>query len=723
MSVEDAGGLAPSPPLPEGGPHRAPASPEGGPTRPATVPAEAAWNERTFEWELVPRDGEGRAHGLVRAWRSDGDLAHEYEHRAGVLHGAFRRFHPDGSIAREGSYDDGSQHGPQISHGWDGEIPTHEPLQQCCVPPGAWRLEHDWAHGRLEDIRWYDRAGVHILPSGKPHPARPTDVPRAAPFEEHSNTWVLREYDKSGMPHGTWRRWAREGILRERDEFQAGKAHGVWRRWDAAGALTEEGAWQHGQRTGSYRRIGVPAGLYDDARVHEERGAFDRDQTAGTWTLLDAAGEALSAFELGVALEEEALLASPAFAPASPGTTSDSWLALARALADERRPAEALVAAARAATAAGDAAPLRAELARRALPRQAESALGLAAEIVKRADGRLDLVANALPAGADAPSLLRALASSLTGREAVGLELVDAALLLAPDRADCRVTRALLAIHLGRPGATLADAAALPEDYAEQRAFLEAYVRVVFSTYPFAPAGVELRTSFPDVPERPDQPLDKVRAQIAKYATRLSLVRDAVLARVDAGAAPAWVPPDPTALLPEGPAPLETWEFEEVIEDDEPQNDDGEAAADAPEPEAHLVTVDETLALDASTPLPTLLRQARREWLGLCWMCWGVGLDRVVLPDRVAPPPDFGQAAGLSIERLWRCRDRLITGGLRALTQGVPGFQWEGIEIDVLPSVLAEIAADEYREMRAVFYWLCDEGVQSPWQDNVRLPD
>jgi hypothetical protein len=135
------------------------------------------------------------------------------------------------------------------------------------------------------------------------------------------------------------------------------------------------------------------------------------------------------------------------------------------------------------------------------------------------------------------------------------------------------------------------------------------------------------------------------------------------------------------------------------------------------------VKVDERIVVDRETSLPALMRFARREWVGLCWLCWAVGLDRLALPAEIAKRPQFGAAAGMSIERLWRCRDKLITGGLRAMTQGVPGFVWEGIEIDLLPGVLAEIAADEYREMRAVFYWLCDEGVQSPWQDNLRTAD
>ncbi|HVR02245.1 MAG TPA: hypothetical protein VMT47_08940 [Polyangia bacterium] len=711
MSVEDVGTLtAPAPTVPP---------------RPGTVPPDATWNELSLEWELAPRDAAGRPHGLVRAWRSDGSLSNEYEHRAGQRHGFFRRFHPDGSVAREGRFLEGEQHGLTIAHGYDGPGLTPEPMQSCCVPPGAWQLQHEWERGRLRETRWYDRGGVHLLPSGAPHPLRPEGVPRTASFEEQSDQWVYYEYDDDGVPSGAWLRWSRAGVLRDRDEYLAGKAHGLWQRWDADGALTQEGQWRGGVRTGPYRRIGLPADFYADARVHEERGHFDRDQSVGAWTLLDAAGAPLGAFDLGAALDEAALCASPALADATtPPAKPTDWRDLARALEAERRPAEALVAWARAAAAAGDASPLREALARLALPRKAGSALAMATDLIKRAEGRLDLVTNGLVAGADAASLLRALSSSLTDREPVSLELVDAALLLAPERADCHVTRALIAIHLGRPEVGLAEAAALPPDYEQQRSFLEGYVRVIFSRFPFVPAGLEIRTTFPDVPAGPEQPLENVRTQIQKYATRLARVRSAVVARMPPGAAPPWLPPDPSALLPDGAVPLETWDFDEIVEDDTGPADPGaDPGAGPPPPEAKLVTVDETLTIEASTPLPTLLRQARRDWTGLCWMCWGVGLDRVALPAAIAARPDFGAAAGLSIERLWRCRDRVITCGLRAMTQGVPGFEWEGIDIDLVPALLAEIAADEFREMRAVFYWLCDAGVQSPWQANVRTLD
>jgi hypothetical protein len=377
----------------------------------------------------------------------------------------------------------------------------------------------------------------------------------------------------------------------------------------------------------------------------------------------------------------------------------------------------ALHAAARAANAANDAAPLRQRLARLALPRQPESALALAAALVAREGGGLSMVANGLPSGADAASVLRALATLLVGRDHVALELVNAALLLSPERADCRVTRALVAIHLGRPEAALADVAALPDEHLEQREFLAGYARVIFPAFPFAPATeAAIETHFTDVPEGVDQPLEKVVAAIQKYATRLGVLRAAVSARLPEGQSPPWLPPALPALLPDGPVALETWEFEEIVE---PEEDDPEA----PEPEPTLVTVDERVTVDDAASLPALMRQARRDWVGLCWLCWAAGLERVALPAALEPPEDLGAAAGMSIERLWRCRDKLITGGLRAMTQGVPGFVWEGIEIDLLPGILAEIAADEYREMRAVFFWLCDQGVQSMWQDNLRAAD
>jgi hypothetical protein len=163
---------------------------------------------------------------------------------------------------------------------------------------------------------------------------------------------------------------------------------------------------------------------------------------------------------------------------------------------------------------------------------------------------------------------------------------------------------------------------------------------------------------------------------------------------------------------------LEEWEFEEIVVDDD-EDAPPTGAKPAVEPQPTLVKVDEQLPL-ARDSLPTLMRAARREWNSLCWLCWSAGLDRVALPTELNPPAIFGQAAAMTVQHLWRCRDKITTSGLRAMTHGIPGFEWEGIAIDAMSPVLVEIATLEYLEQRALFFWLCDSGVQSPWQDNLR---
>jgi hypothetical protein len=194
-----------------------------------------------------------------------------------------------------------------------------------------------------------------------------------------------------------------------------------------------------------------------------------------------------------------------------------------------------------------------------------------------------------------------------------------------------------------------------------------------------------------------------VRAVAQKYATRLMLVREALL-EVMTPAAP-WLPPDLSALLPDGPADLESGSFER------PSGEDGE--------EAESVDFDEALEVDGAD-VPTLARLARAEWNALTWLCWSAGLDAVALPDALVPPADFGQAAGMSAQRLWRARDQRLFGGRNARAQGIPSFEWEGADVGSLHPNLAGIAEQQYAEMKALFLWLSDAAVKTPWQDGLR---
>jgi hypothetical protein len=143
--------------------------------------------------------------------------------------------------------------------------------------------------------------------------------------------------------------------------------------------------------------------------------------------------------------------------------------------------------------------------------------------------------------------------------------------------------------------------------------------------------------------------------------------------------------------------------------------DDGETPATVD------LNVDELRNID---PIPNgilrILRWARADWSGLVWLCWAVGLEAPGLPEAIRPPAAFTRAAVMTIERSWRCRDKLQTSGLLAMTKGIPGFDWEGRPIDLVPSALADVALDEYVEARAVFSWLCDGANRSLWQDDLR---
>jgi hypothetical protein len=191
--------------------------------------------------------------------------------------------------------------------------------------------------------------------------------------------------------------------------------------------------------------------------------------------------------------------------------------------------------------------------------------------------------------------------------------------------------------------------------------------------------------------------------------------------------------PDLSALLAEGPLELRRWtftmsaaEYGGAEDGDDATTGNGGAgpergAATEAEAETIEIAVDEAVALDLEdAQLLRLLRRVRAEWAGLVWLCWAVGLDHVALPTTIAPPRAFARQAVETMQRAWRCRDRLNTSGLLALTKGIPGFDWEGESIDLVPVALIDVTLEEYLERRAVFAWLCDPANRSLWQDDLR---
>jgi hypothetical protein len=214
--------------------------------------------------------------------------------------------------------------------------------------------------------------------------------------------------------------------------------------------------------------------------------------------------------------------------------------------------------------------------------------------------------------------------------------------------------------------------------------------------------------------------LDDIRHAIGVYATRIERVRAAVRARVGAaeaspGVEPAWSPPDLSSLLPDGPVTLrcETIECEPDPEGPPPQ------MTEAGEPVPETIEIDEEIVADGAG-VPALLATAHADWAALSWLCWAVGLARVGLPDAVHAPAELASAMQMIVHRTWRLKDRLATGSLLSRSRGVPGFEWQGIDIDALPRRLAETAAAEYVTVRSMFLWLVSPDALSPFQDDLR---
>jgi antitoxin component YwqK of YwqJK toxin-antitoxin module len=666
------------------------------------VPTNAVFVEGNDEWRVGAYDDEGRPVGDHRSYRKDGSLATASHYENGELDGVSRRFHPNGELARECVYRGGHLDGKVEAFGSSG--PTNESLRSCCVPPRAFRLEAAYSNGARLFERFYDREGNRILQDGTCYPDKPAHLPDDAALDEWSHRWYVGAYS-SDEEQRTLRFWTIDGVLSEEKQTRASKLHGFHRTFSPSGELVEEAHYRDDVRSGPYRRMLHEPSPYTDARIREERGVLEGDLALGVWEYLDARGSIVRTADLGIA--EVAPPTSPAFEPKA--APAERWREVARALAAAHRTGEALIALARASAVANDAGGLRRAMDELRPPLHEKEAIALAAQTIEKANGKLERLVNALLRGADPAALLRSIAASCPRATRASLDLVNAALLLAPTWDQCHVTRALIRVSLGDPDGALEDAAKLGKAYAEQGQFLRDYVRILFPKFDFWPARARFDSLVTDLPEETCQSLSKIRAAIQKCAARLEILRGAILELM--GAEPTWSLPDVSALLPQGPVPLERRTFQVVADEDE----ELEAGVERVE----QVSLDETID-PSNRDVASLMRLARSEWNALTWLCWSAGLDHVALPERVVPPSNFSHAVGMAIERQWRAWDKLQTGGLMAMTKGVRAFEWEGIDIDFLSPALSELVAHEYTDLRAVFFFLCDDRQESPWQDNLR---
>ena len=501
-------------------------------------------------------------------------------------------------------------------------------------------------------------------------PNRPATVDEAAHFVAPRGEWQHGESDATQKKTGRWRTWSREGQLKEDALYAADVREG------AATLSFQDG------------------GPFADARITQERGDFREGRRSGAWTLFDAAGVTLRKFDFG---DTHSLEGDPL--PAYSNDCKVDYAALAKKLESEGKLIEALITWARVAGLQRDTAGFNTLLARIARPVREDVALTLAMEV----DRPTNWLGYDLVEGAHAAIVLNKLAIALDQvfQSRAALDFTNAAILLAPDRSEFLFTRALILMSLGLQSQAERDANELAAEAPDRAEFLLVYSRGLFPSYTFGPATEKPETSFEDVPEKPERSLDELKALVRKYATRIQLIREQLLTKVTA-INPA-LPPDLSKLLPDGPAELEA----------------GEHAWTDDEGEAQTVDFDEVPEVDGAD-LPSLLRLARADWSALCWLCWATGLSEVATPEKSAPHADFGKAAGMAQQRLWRSRDQRAFNGRNAQQHGVASFEWEGTDMAEIAPTVAGIAEQQYAEMQALFYWLVDAKLKTPWQDNLR---
>jgi antitoxin component YwqK of YwqJK toxin-antitoxin module len=662
---------------------------------PAAPPPDAAFNSEFDAWEQSEKDAAGARHGSCRLYRSDGSLKLECRFESGVLSGPFTAYHPKGSLSRRGNYLDGKLDGTVAIFASDD--PGAEPLRTCCVPPGARELRAVYSAGVIQRETYFDAAGRPLCSDGTPWPERAATLPEDVEWDPGANCWRLSLPGEGGSIR--YRFFSLDGTRIQEDEFVSGQRRATF-RYEARGVLSHERHFdEHGVAQGRHLRR-YPTPPFEDARIVLEEGSFVEGRPAGEWRLYDADGALLRTCELGTPLDDAALRGSRVI-------VADVSHAACEALAEETRVREALVAAGRCLASDRDVEKFEAFV-DRWVPRVAAVVANQRAhELETKTDLSIADVLDALLLGARPSRCLRLLASLLPHSSAAALELVEAALLLVPDDPRTHLTRALLRLERGDRAGFREDVGVVERESTEAAEAMLELERVTFCDFSFWPAKEPV-----PAPESPElgqieigQPVEQVVRAIQVYATRLARIRELLSGRL--GASPAWLPPDLSRLLPDGPVELRC--FQATI------TDEGESG-----PESSEVEIDERLSTDVERGVPAWMQRARADWAALCWLCWAAGLDRVALPEQLVKRPEFAVAVDRATSRCFRAHDQLRSAGLVSRARGVAEFEWEGLPIAELSSTLAEIAASELLETRAALFWSLFPENLSPFQSDLR---
>jgi hypothetical protein len=570
------------------------------------------------------------------------------------------------------------------------------------VPEGARELRVRYRAGRLLDEIFYDESGRALCDDGTPWPERAPGVPEHAVWMRNENAFVERVEHDDGS--ATLRYFGEEGRLLAEFETHGGRLR-ARRRYAPDGTCVEAtGLDEQGKNHGIFReRFAEGDSPYADARIVEVSGAHSHGERTGRWEFNASGGTLVSAVDYGPAWGDVPS-ASVLGDAGGERVDAESLWRRSEELWDASATRDAIAVAARALAADANTERFRSFLGARVTALAPEPARTYAAAADEARAWPGSILAAVL-GGAEPAVALCTLGMSLPSTAPAALDYVNASLLLDPTRERSIAARALLCIERGDPRSALADAARLETAAAATASFVRELERVAYPRFAFAPSADPVTAAADElVPVEAAQPLAAVERAIALYATRVTLVRDELRRRL--GAEHPWFPPDVRHLVPGALVQLARGTLS-VQDEDENGN-----------VEVTEVAYDETL--DFSCSVRGLLEIARGDWAALSWLCWASGLDGVGCPSELVARPLFPDAAHRATVRCWRAHDRLRSAGLVAVARDVPGFDWEGMNIDTMPSQFVRVAAREYLEVRALFFWLLFPQNESPFQADLR---
>lgn len=639
--------------------------------KPPGVPTDATWDAGDNEWCAGGTDDDDKKHGVWKYWRPDGTLCCESHFVHGMLHGPFKRFHENGEVSSTGAYDNGKLHGTRAWIASDAY--TTERMHEQGISDKVRRIEMDYDHDRVVAIRHFNAQRVRCLPTtGEPYPNRPTNVSSRAEYNERSEQWELTQVDAERNKDGLCKAWSTEGTLLWEGAFERGVRHGRW---------MEEAAEE-----------------FADGNVVTLHGSFDQGRPVGVWSGRDSGGKSIFSRDLGIATPVEEVEAS--LVAKNIAQTGAAWRALAKTYQTAKKYDLAILALVRASASDRDFKALEDAFKRMTLPRNTDSAMQTSEGDMEGDVDLQDLAISLLKGGHPGAVLMRcAVVTDESARPRAALDFINAAVMLYPAQRELLFTRAIILASLGLEAHARVDAETLVTHGFDTGTYMLRSLTAHFPQFGFWPEREKPESTYDGLPEAPVQSLQAIEKVIRVYATRLMLCREAILKHFTPGVSLSWLPPDVSKLLPQGKVTLSKRTLQGEDEDED-------------------VEIDETLDPSRHN-LRQLVRLARADWNALCWLSWATGLSEVGLPTKISAPKDFGLAAGMASQRLWRSRDRRATKRTFEDHQ-IAGFAFEGVDIDQLPPQIASIAEQQYAEMQALFYWLSDEANESPWQDNLR---